>query len=195
MQTVKLSALEMCRVQLVTVSQLIFNAKDERSSEKRWTHITYRLSPLEYSFPERRKLNIFNHSLYTFLNMLFLFTWLLTQLWQEALVCWNNIIIQWEPSLYDAMDETTDSKPTHSQTPPCPQPASFPFLTGDQPGHKQKEPRHRKQEHQNLWHGSVIGHIRGNQKVPWPIGMQNSSCWCGIHCLFQEKMVNNLHPQ
>lgn len=126
-----------------------------------------------------------------FLNMLlFVCLFIRTELWQEALVSWNDIIVQWEPGLNDTMDETTNGKPAHSQTPPCPQPAGGPFPAGDQPGRKHKHPRHRKQERQNLWHRSVIGDIGGNQKVPWPVGMKKLGCWCGIHHLFQEKMVN-----
>lgn len=129
---------------------------------------------------------------HSFLNRLLWFV--LTELRQEALVSWNGIIIQREPALNDTMDETADSKPAHSQTPPCPQPGPSPAR--DQPGHKQEHPWHRKQERQNLWHRSVISHIGGNQKVPWPVGMKNSSCWCGIHHLFKERMVNILqqHP-
>lgn len=173
-----------------------FYSKVQHSSVLRWTHITYRLSPLEYSFPVREKHKTywlkkhFKTAPSQFVHVFFLFV--LTQLWQEALVSWNNIIVQWEPALNDAMDETTNGKPAHSQTPPCPQPAGGTCLAGGQPGHKQKHPRHRKQEHQNLWHRSVIGDIGGNQKVPWPVGMKNSSCWFGIHHLSRERMVNTL---
>lgn len=74
------------------------------------------------------------------------------------------------------MDETANSEPAHSQTPPRPQAAGGPFPAGDQPGHKQKDPRHGKQECDNLGHRAVIGDVGGNDKISWPVWMENVGC-------------------
>lgn len=153
------------------------------------THITYRLSPLEYSFPVWEEVIFLNppctlSHLDTFCKLFF--SSVLTQLWQDALVSWNDIVIKREPALNDYMYEPTNGKPAHCQTPPSPQ-ALFP---SDQPGHQQKQPGHREKEHQDLWHRPDIGHVAGNQKVPWPVWVKNPSCWCSIHDLSMEEEMS-----
>lgn len=138
--------------------------------------------------PCEKKVNMFKRTSrqnrkHSFAFFIHSFSFVLTELWQEALISRNNIIIKWKPGLNDTMDETADCKPAHSQTPPCAQLACGSRPTSDQPGHQQKHSRHRKQEDQNLWHGTVIGHIGRNQEIPWPVGMKVSRCWYSIHSL------------
>lgn len=56
------------------------------------THITYLLSPLEYSFPERAEQNTYYLKNQEYMSdmvfFLFVFIVVLTQLWQEALIPW-----------------------------------------------------------------------------------------------------------
>ena len=97
----------------------------------------------------------------------------LTQLRQEAMVGRDDFIVEGEPALYDAMNEAAHGKPAQGQTASDPQPAPGPLPSSYQPGSDQEGPRYREKEHQDLGHGTVIGHVVWDGEVPWPIGMGN----------------------